>query len=116
MAIDLDKLEAELEKRRRVAQMFAGLPDDTLLNTSQAAAFLGLQPQTLAQWRCEGVGPTHSGGRPIYYSVKALNDFAASRRKAVEAPGAAKARQAQAMGRLSAPAGLSSRKAAPRAA
>ncbi|MDM0031229.1 helix-turn-helix domain-containing protein [Variovorax sp. J22P271] len=112
MAIDLDKMQAEIEQRRRVAEMFAGLPPMTLLNTTQAAAYLGLRPQTLAQWRCEGIGPTHSGGRPLHYSVAALDAFAAARRKAAETPGAASARQAQALRRVSAPAGHG-RKASP---
>jgi len=113
MAIDLDKMEAEIEERRRVARMFDGLPPTTRLNTAQAAAYLGNRPQTLAQWRHERAGPEHSAGRPVTYTVAALDAFAASRRKDPEEPGAEKARQARAMGRLSTPNRLASRKAAP---
>lgn len=32
---------------------------EPLLDTTQAAECLGLVPQTLANWRCQGVGPRY---------------------------------------------------------
>lgn len=52
-----------------------------LLNTRQAAAYLGLRPSTLARWRTSGGGPafTPLGSRLIYYQITALDAFIASR-------------------------------------
>lgn len=39
-----------------------------MLDTKQAAAYLGLRPQTLHEWRCRGVGPQYAKlGRAVRY-------------------------------------------------
>lgn len=44
------------------------LPDGRLSRTD-AAAFLGLKPKTLAEWHCRGIGPRARkvGGRCFYF-------------------------------------------------
>jgi hypothetical protein len=44
----------------------------------QAAAHLGLSPNTLAKWRCQGAGPRfHRFGGAIRYARSDLDSFAA---------------------------------------
>lgn len=40
-----------------------------LMNTQQAAEYLGRKPNTLQEWRCKGGGPVYikSGHRTIHY-------------------------------------------------
>lgn len=48
------------------------------LNTEEAAKFLGLDPQTLINWRSLGRGPAFIRlGRAVRYSVSALEKFIA---------------------------------------
>ena len=51
------------------------------LNTSEAAEYLGLKPQTLANWRHLRKGPDYHmfGSRPMY-SKAGLNEYAESNR------------------------------------
>ena len=43
------------------------LPDGRM-KTDSAAAYIGVAPQTLAMWRCQGVGPRFiKRGRVFYY-------------------------------------------------
>jgi hypothetical protein len=45
-----------------------------LLNTAQAAAYLGREPQTLRKWRSLGEGPRFSGrGRGVRYRLRDLD-------------------------------------------
>lgn len=49
--------------------------DKRLMNPAAAAAYLGgIQPTTLAKWRCIGGGPefTKVGGR-VFYDVRVLD-------------------------------------------
>lgn len=49
----------------------------TLLTTEQAAAFLGLSPRTLEDWRLRGGGPVFRklGSRLVRYSPSDLTAF-----------------------------------------
>lgn len=45
-----------------------------------AAAVLGLSPETLRSWRCRGVGPTcwRRFGRAVRYDLRGLREWAAA--------------------------------------
>lgn len=49
----------------------------TILNTNQAASYLGLSPRTLEDWRCRGGGPIFRklGKRIVRYRLDDLNMF-----------------------------------------
>jgi hypothetical protein len=50
------------------------------LNNQEAAAWLGIQPNTLEIWRCKHKGPRYSKiGRRVIYDLKDLEEFFASR-------------------------------------
>lgn len=53
------------------------------LNNQEAAAFLGVRPNTLEVWRCKHIGPRYSklGRRVLYdiYDIADLEEFFASR-------------------------------------
>lgn len=50
------------------------------LNTQEAAAYLGVQPNTLEVWRCKHKGPRYAKlGRRVLYDIKDLEAFFASR-------------------------------------
>ena len=51
-------------------------PTRRFLDTSEAAAFIGLSPCTLEAWRVRGGGPSyHKFGKAIRYSVADLEAF-----------------------------------------
>lgn len=53
------------------------------LRTPQAAKYLDVAPNTLANWRVRGGGPNYSKiGRTVVYAVVDLDDFRAQRRRA----------------------------------
>ena len=58
-----------------------------MLDERQVAEMLGVSPQTLARWRCLGVGPTYSKMvRVVRYDARDVQTFiAAGRRQRVEA-------------------------------
>jgi len=60
------------------------LPDGRM-DTINAAKYLGRAEQTLADWRCKGIGPNwvRVGGRIFYYQ-KDLDAFIASQQQAAE--------------------------------
>jgi hypothetical protein len=51
--------------------------DDDLLTVCEAASFLTVQPKTLRNWRCNGIGPKVQkiGTRSIRYRVRDLREF-----------------------------------------
>lgn len=50
------------------------------LNNQEAAAFLGVRPNTLEVWRCKHKGPRYSKlGRRVLYDIADLEEFFASR-------------------------------------
>lgn len=51
--------------------------EDKLLNTKEAAALLGLSPQTLEKWRSMGVGPAYLklGNKAVRYRHSELLAF-----------------------------------------
>lgn len=52
------------------------------LNTEQAAAFLGLQPNTIVWWRWRGDGPCfYKVGRRVVYRPEDLRRWLAERRR-----------------------------------
>ena len=58
------------------------LPDqgDILIAAAQVPEYIGLKAQTLARWRCEGVGPVWVAlGRRIYYRSSDLRAWIESR-------------------------------------
>lgn len=52
-----------------------------LLTTKEAAAMLGIKPQTLRKWRMKGYGPRpvkglpRGFGNPVYYTKGSLDEF-----------------------------------------
>lgn len=54
------------------------LPDDALVTATEAAAFLYLKENTLAWYRCKGVGPAfvRIGGRGIRYRLGDIREYA----------------------------------------
>ena len=60
-----------------------------LLNTNEAAGFLGLSPHTLSKWRITGMGPPFQAlGRRCLYDPETLRRWAASRaRRSTSDPG-----------------------------
>lgn len=59
--------------------------EPSLIDTRAAAAYIGLQPATLRQWRCQGTGPCYhkygSGIRArIKYDVQDLDAYLATTR------------------------------------
>lgn len=51
------------------------------LNNCEAAAFLGVKPNTLEIWRCRHIGPRYSKlGRRVLYDIADLQEFFESRR------------------------------------
>lgn len=59
-----------------------------LLDTPQAAAYLGVQPSTLKTWRTRGGGPVASrvGGRAVRYRVCDLDEFVRAEARTVGPP------------------------------
>lgn len=61
--------------------------DDNLVNTAQAASYLGLREQTLRLLRCRGRGPRHERrdgpgrGRAHWYDLRELDRWQAERRR-----------------------------------
>lgn len=50
-----------------------------LINTAEAAEYLGLRPNTLEIWRCRHQGPKYKKlGRRILYDPADLDEYAAS--------------------------------------
>lgn len=66
----------------------------SLLKPNEAARELGRRPQTLARWRCEGVGPAflRLNGR-CYYDSADIEAYKAANR--FTSTGEAQARQAE---------------------
>lgn len=53
-----------------------------VLTTKQAAEYVGLQPQTLRRFKCQGIGPTpYKQGRLNVYYPADLDAWLASRLK-----------------------------------
>lgn len=51
------------------------------LNTSEAAEYLGIRPNTLEVWRCKHKGPRYAKlGARVVYDIDDLNDFFKGRR------------------------------------
>lgn len=51
-------------------------PTKGALKPPAAATFLGVSKDTLAHWRCRGVGPAHVKlGRAVVYRVETLEAF-----------------------------------------
>lgn len=61
---------------------------DNILGSKEAAAYLGLDPDTLGMWRWRGRGPAYCkiGIRKIGYRKSDLDAFLAVRRVEPEAP------------------------------
>jgi predicted DNA-binding transcriptional regulator AlpA len=56
-----------------------GRSPSVLLDTDDVAALLGLRPNTLAQWRVSGAGPTYlKVGRRVRYRVADVDAWLAS--------------------------------------
>lgn len=52
------------------------------LRPNEAAEYLGVRPQTLARWRCEGGKiPFARMGRAVVYDIADLDAFAASQKR-----------------------------------
>lgn len=57
-------------------------PDKTFLNTKEAAAFLGLKPNTLEKMRVYGGGPEYrKHGRYVRYHIDDLNAWSELRKR-----------------------------------
>ena len=58
------------------------VPDKTFLNTKEAAAFLGLKPNTLEKMRVYGGGPEYrKHGRYVRYHIDDLNAWSNLRKR-----------------------------------
>ena len=58
---------------------------EVFLSTREAAAFLRLSPQTLANWRAKRFGPAyHKFGRRVRYKMTDLERFTNSRKIQLE--------------------------------
>jgi predicted DNA-binding transcriptional regulator AlpA len=54
---------------------------NTLLSNCEAAAFLGVSPDTLPRWRWSGIGPSYLKiGRSVKYRLSDLEAYLAGRR------------------------------------
>lgn len=64
------------------------LPDDALLSTREAAAFLNLSPHSLNWYRCNRIGPDYvkMGTKTVRYRVGALRAYADSLRPGIGRP------------------------------
>lgn len=52
-----------------------------VLDPDQASAFIGAEPKTLANWRCQGIGPAFIRvGRKIVYDPADIEAWKASNR------------------------------------
>jgi predicted DNA-binding transcriptional regulator AlpA len=61
-------VKRELEERTEARIMKTDTTNDKLLDTRAAASLLGLNPDTLRNWRCQGVGPAFVRlGRAVRY-------------------------------------------------
>lgn len=66
--------------RRAVSEALRDVRDGKRVMTeAEAAAYLGFAPNTLRQWRAEGIGPRYSkpAGSAVRYSRDALDDWLA---------------------------------------
>lgn len=66
--------------RRAVSEALRDVRDGNgkhVMTEAEAAAYLGFAPNTLRQWRAEGVGPRYSkpAGSAVRYSRKALDEW-----------------------------------------
>jgi excisionase family DNA binding protein len=53
---------------------------DKMMNTVEAAEYLGVSPATLEAWRCRGGSPIFLKlGKAVRYSKKSLDTFTAAR-------------------------------------
>ena len=64
------------------------LPDDALLKTREAAAFLSLSPSSLAWYRAQRMGPDYVkvGPSSVRYRAGALRDYTKSLRPGIGRP------------------------------
>jgi len=77
-----------------------GLLQQKLLKPEQLAEMIGLTPETLAQWRCEGRGPVFIkvSERRVLYAESAVEIWLQSRQKG--GPGDAKSNRSSKKGRV----------------
>lgn len=62
-------------------QLHAELPTLTLVDTEIAGSYLGIEPDTLTQWRYQRRGPPyHKLGGAVRYAVRDLEVYVAERR------------------------------------
>lgn len=56
------------------------LPDDVLVNSAEAAAFLCIKPNSLNWYRCHGGGPkyVHVGSKAVRYRLGDLRAYLAA--------------------------------------
>jgi hypothetical protein len=64
------------------------LPDDALLRSNEAAAFLNVSINSLSWYRCQRMGPEYLklGAKSVRYRVGALRAYTASLRPGVGRP------------------------------
>jgi hypothetical protein len=72
--------------RAQLLAEIATLPQDALISTEHAAAFIDATEHVLAQWRYLRKGPPYvSGKRHVRYRIKDLKDFIEKRLRLREA-------------------------------
>lgn len=77
----------ELEKivsasvHRAVSAALQGVNTKTVMTEAEAAHYLGFAPNTLRQWRVEGIGPKYSkpAGTAVRYLKESLDAWLAAR-------------------------------------
>ncbi|WP_423826668.1 helix-turn-helix domain-containing protein [Seleniivibrio woodruffii] len=69
----ISELRDEINALTHSNKLNVAKPEKKRLDTKQAAKILGREPQTLAKWRSNGIGPEHHTiGRNVYYYMEDL--------------------------------------------
>lgn len=87
-AAEIDDMTDRLKFSAATLAELHSLPDDALLKTREAAAFLNLSPSSLAWYRAQRMGPEYVkvGANSVRYRAGALRDYTKSLRPGVGRP------------------------------
>lgn len=87
-AAETDDMTYRLQLSASALTELHQLPDDALLSTREAAAFLNVSPSSLAWYRCNRIGPDYVkvGTKTVRYRVGTLRGYASSLRPGIGRP------------------------------